>query len=198
MSITQALNTSMSGLKATQAGLSLIAANVANSQTPGYVRKSLSLASSTAGDAGSSVRVVVVNRELDKYLQSQLRTESAGGSYADLRSQFYSRLQGLYGDPNSDSALESVFNSFTGAVQSLVTSPDSSAARSLVLSSAQVLTQTLNNTSAGIQSLRHDAESGLADAVSAANDAMQKISTLNGQLAGKDITNASDAALADR
>nr|MBA2400846.1 hypothetical protein [Bradyrhizobium sp.] len=43
MSISQALNTASSGLRATQAGLSLIASNVANAQTPGYVRKTLQL-----------------------------------------------------------------------------------------------------------------------------------------------------------
>jgi flagellar hook-associated protein 1 FlgK len=198
MSISQALNTSLAGLRATQSGLSLIAANVANAQTPGYVRKSLDLSASTAGGAGASVRVVGVNRELDRYLQSQLRVETSGGAYADMRAQFYSRLQQLYGDPNSDSALESVFNDFTSAVQSLVTSPDSTAARSLVLSSAQVLAQTLNSTTADIQSLREDAENGLADAVSDANDAIKKITDLNTQLAGRDISNASDAALADQ
>ena len=57
MSLTQALNTSLSGLRATQAGLSLIAANVANAQTPGYVRKSLQVAAST-GNGGDSVRII--------------------------------------------------------------------------------------------------------------------------------------------
>ena len=78
MSISQALNTSLSGLRATQAGLSLIGSNVANAQTPGYVRKTLVVAASAAGDAGSSVRVIAVNREIDQYLQRQLRVESAG------------------------------------------------------------------------------------------------------------------------
>jgi flagellar hook-associated protein 1 FlgK len=124
--------------------------------------------------------------------------ESAGGSYADLRAQFYSRLQAIYGDPNSSVGLEASFSTFTNAVQALTTSPDSTAAQSGVLSSAQTLAQTLNSASASIQSLRSDAESGLADAVAAANEAMQKIADLNNQLGGRSITTASDAALADQ
>ena len=185
-------------MHATQAGLSLVASNVANAQTPGYVRKSLSLETVVAGDAGSSVHVAAVNRELDKYIQNQLRTESSGGAYTDLRSQFYTRLQSIYGDPNGDSSLESVFNNFIGSVQSLVTSPDSSAARSVVLSSAQVLAQALNSATASIQALRTDAESGLADSVAAANEALTKINEINTTLAGKTATSASDAALADQ
>jgi flagellar hook-associated protein 1 FlgK len=198
MSLTQALNTASSGLKVTQSAMSIVASNVANAQTPGYVRKSLQVTSTASSNAGSSVRIAAVQRELDEYLQKQLRVESAGGSYADLRATFYSRLQAIYGDPSSSSSLESVFSSFTNSVQTLVTSPDSAAARSMVLSSAQVLAQTLNSVTEDLQALRADAENGIAAAVETANYAMQKISELNGQLAGRPITNASDAALADQ
>lgn len=197
MSISQALNTSLSGLRATQAGLQLISANVANAQTLGYVRKSLSLVTSAAGDGGA-VQIGAVTRELDQYLQRQLRVESAGGAYADLRAAFYQRLQGLYGAPGSDSAIETAFNNFTNSVQALVTSPDSTAARSLVLSNAQVLTQALNGLTSDIQSLRNDAENGLADAAATANNALKQIDTLNHQLMGAPGTSTSDAALADQ
>ena len=59
--------------------------------------------------------------------------------------------------------------------QALATSPDSAAARGQVLNTAQALTQQLNGMTADIQGLRSDAELGLSDAVSRANDAMQQI-----------------------
>src|SRR5262249_15131770 len=198
MSLTQALNTASSGLKVTQSAMSLVASNVANAQTPGYVRKTVQVQTIAASDVGNSVRVGAVQRELDTYLQKQLRVESSGGAYADLRASFYDRLQQIYGDPSSGSTLSSVYNNFTNALQSLVTSPDSTASRSLVLSSAQVLAQTLNGMTADLQSLRADAESGIASAVASANEAITKIADLNAQLAGHDISNASDAALADQ
>jgi len=198
MSITQALNTAAAGLRATQAGLSLVASNVANAQTAGYVRKSLVLTTTTSNSMANGVAVSGVNRELDTYLQRQLRVENAGGAYANLRADFYAMLQQIYGQPGSSNSLETVFGNFTSAVQSLVTSPDSAAARSMVLNNAQVLTQALNGATASIQALRADAEGGLADAAAAANAAMQKIADLNVQLSGRDISNTSDAALADQ
>ena len=83
MSLTQALNTASSGLKVTQSAMSIVASNVANAQTPGYVRKTLQVSSISANDVGNSVRVAAVQRELDEYLQKQMRVESAGGAYAD-------------------------------------------------------------------------------------------------------------------
>jgi len=198
MSLTQALNTSTAGLRTVQAGLALIASNVANAETPGYVRKTLVQSTTSAGGAGVSVRVAAVNRELDIYLQRQLRTEAAGGAYADLRAQFYARLQSIYGEPGANATLEVAFNDFTTSLQALGTSPESSAARAGVISSAQVLTQQLNSMTNDIQGLRSDAELGISDAVARANNAMARIADINRQLALNTTPDAASATLLDQ
>jgi flagellar hook-associated protein 1 FlgK len=198
MSLAHALATAVSGLRATQAGLAVVASNVANAETPGYVRKTSVQVSTATGDTGVSVRIAAVNRELDQYVQRQLRTETSGGAYADLRAQFYQRLQQTYGEPGSASALETVFNKFTTAVQALTTSPESSMARSEVLSAGQVLAQQLNSMTGDIQTLRTDAELGLSDVVGKANDAMQQIASINQQLSTVNATDGATASLLDQ
>ena len=198
MSLNQALATAVSGLRVNQAGLSLVAANVANADTPGYVRKTPVQVAIAAGDLGIGVRVAAINRQLDQYIQRQLRVESSGASYAGLRAQFYDRLQNVYGVPGSASSFESAFNDFKTALQALSTSPDSTSARAGVLSSATVLTQQLNSMSADIQGLRGDAEFGLADAATRANDAMHRIAQINRQLGTADASDATTASLQDQ
>ena len=198
MSLAQALATAMTGLRTTQAGLALVAGNVANAETPGYVRKTLLQAPSGSGDLGLGVRVAGINRILDQYLQAQFRTESAGGAYAALRSQYYQRLQMVYGPPGAEGGIESVYGRFTAALQALATSPDDYSARANVLSSAQALTQQLNRMTADIQALRSDAELGLADSVARANEAMQQIAALNRQLASTGAKDAAGASLMDQ
>lgn len=198
MSLTQALSTSTAGLRTTQAALALIASNVANAETPGYVRKTLVQATSSAGANGVSVRIAEITREFDQYIQRQLRVETAGGSYANKRAEFYSRLQQVYGTPGSGPALETVFNNFTDALQALTTSPDSAAARSAVLSTAQVLAQQLNGMTTDIQALRSDAEMGLSDSVARANNAMQQIAAINRQLSTTSGNDASSATMLDQ
>ena len=193
MSLTQALSTSTAGLRTTQAALALIASNVANAETPGYVRKTLVQATSSAGGNGVSVRIAEITREFDQYIQRQLRVETAGGSYADKRAELYSRLQQVYGTPGSDAALETVFNKFTDSLQALTTSPDSIAARAAVLSAAKVLAQQLNSMTTDIQALRSDAELGLGDAAARANNAMQQIAAINRQLSQSGTNDAATA-----
>ena len=198
MSLSQALSIAMSGLRANQLGLSLTSSNVANSDTPGYIRKTVNQIQTSSGSIGAGVSVTGVNRELDLYLQQQIRTEQSGASYADLRSSILSSLQSIYGTPGGTGTLETAFNNLVTAVQGLSTSSDSQSARIGVLNAAQSLTQQLNSMSAGIQSLRSQAESGLNSAVNTANTAMQQIVNLNTQLASGDTTDAAAAALKDQ
>jgi len=188
----------MSGLRANQLGLSLTSSNVANSDTPGYIRKTVNQIQTSSGSIGAGVSVTGVNRELDLYLQQQIRTEQSGASYADLRSSILSSLQSIYGTPGGTGTLETAFNNLVTAVQGLSTSSDSQSARIGVLNAAQSLTQQLNSMSAGIQSLRSQAESGLNSAVNTANTAMQQIVNLNTQLQSGNTTDAAAAALKDQ
>jgi flagellar hook-associated protein 1 FlgK len=198
MSLSQALASAISGLKVNQSSLALVAANVANSDTPGYVRKTVNQVAIAGNGTGIGVRITAVQRELDQYVQRQLRTENAGASYADTRAQMYSRLQDIYGTPGSSNALDTVYNNFTTALQSLSTSPDDPAARSAVISSAQLLTQQLNQMSSSVQSLRGDAELGISDAVTQANTAMSQIASLNQQITGSTANDSETASLMDQ
>jgi flagellar hook-associated protein 1 FlgK len=198
MGLGQALTSAVSGMRVTQSGLSLVAANIANAETPGYVKKSATQVAAAAGNLTIGVRLSSITRELDQYLQRQLRIETSGGSYATLRADYFQRLQGILGQPGSDNALESVFNNFTTAVQTLATSPDSSAARYGVLTAGQTLAQHLNGMTADIQGLRSDAELGLSDAVNQANAALRNIAAINQQLGLTNVEDATTATLKDQ
>jgi len=83
MSLGSALAIAMSGLRANQAALAIVSSNIANAQTPGYVTQRINQVETLTGDTGASVNVTGVNRELDQFIQAQLRSETSGGAYAD-------------------------------------------------------------------------------------------------------------------
>ena len=198
MSLGQALATAMSGLRVTQASLALVSSNVANAESPGYVRKTLNQITGVTGDYGSSVRINGVNRELDQYLQTQIRTESSGAAFADVRATYLANLQSVYGNPDSTGTIEDAFNKLTTAVQGLSTSPDSASARIGVVNAAQALAQQLNATTQGIQNLRANAETGINDSINVANNALKQIALINNQLQNNGRTDAATASLLDQ
>jgi flagellar hook-associated protein 1 FlgK len=199
MSLSSALSTAMAGLRANQAALGIVSSNIANAQTPGYVSQRVNQIELAGGAGnGASVRVDGVNRQLDRYIQSQLRTETSGGAYADQIANILSQLQNVYGTPGQDGSLENALSNFTSAVQSLSASSGASSAQSQVLAAAQSLAQQLNATTTGIQTLRSNIEQDIGVSVGQANVALNSIAQLNSRLQSMNATDPAAASLMDQ
>jgi flagellar hook-associated protein 1 len=196
--LSSALATAMSGLRANQASLSIVSGNIANAQTPGYVTQTPNQIEVATGATGTSVDVTGVSRQLDLYVQSQLRTETSGSGYADQMSNILGQLQSVYGTPGGTGTLETTYSNFTSALQALSTSQGSESAQTAALGAAQSLAQTLNTTTQGIQSLRTNVNQDIGNSVSQANADMSTIATVNGQLQGLAPTDPAAATLEDQ
>src|SRR6266568_2423204 len=192
MSLGSALAIAMSGLRANQAALAIVSSNIANAQTSGYVTQRINQVETLTGDTGASVSVTGVNRELDQFIQAQLRSETSGGAYADQMASVLTQLQSVYG------TLESAFANFTSALQSLSTNSGSSSAQISAVTAAQSLAQQLNATTQGIQALRSNAEQDINISVGQANAAMTQIAQINTQLRGLKPTDPTAATLMDQ
>src|SRR5260370_7792314 len=106
MSLGSALAIAMSGLRANQAALSIVSSNIANAQTPGYVTQRSNQVETLTGDTGASVSVTGVNRELDQFIQAQLRSETSGGAYADQMPNALPQFQPVYATPADAATLQ--------------------------------------------------------------------------------------------
>jgi flagellar hook-associated protein 1 len=198
MGLSSALATAMSGLRANQAALSVVSGNVANAQTPGYVTQTVNQIETASGGAGSGVQVTGVSRQLDLYVQSQLRTETSGGAYADQMSNILGQLQSVYGTPGSSGTLETALSNFTTALQGLSANSGTQSAQVSALSAAQSLAQQLNTTTQGIQSLRSNVNQDIGTSVGQANTDMTQIAAINTQLQGLSSTDPAAATLEDQ
>jgi flagellar hook-associated protein 1 len=198
MGLSSALASAVSGLRANQAALSITSANVANASTTGYIAESSNQIEVPSGGPGSSVQVTGVTRELDTFIQGQLRTEIGGGGFADQTANILGQLQSLYGTPGGTGTLETAFNNFTSAVQAISTSSTGLSAQTTALAAAQALAQQLNTTSQGIQTLRTNAEQDIGTSVGQANTDLNQMAAINTQLQGLSPTDPSAATLEDQ
>jgi flagellar hook-associated protein 1 len=198
MSLGSALAIAMSGLRANQAALSIVSSNIANAQTPGYTTQGAVQVESLSGDFGANVNVIGVNRQLNQFIQTQLRNETAGGAYADQIASVLTQLQSVYGTPGEAGTLEDAYSTFTTALQALQTNSGSASAQITALTAAQALTQQLNSSTQGIQTLRSNAEQDISISVGQANAAMSQIAELNTQLQGLKVTDPIAATLMDQ
>jgi len=198
MGLSSALASALSGLRANQIALSVTSANVANANTPGYVAESVNQIEVPSGGAGASAQITGVTRELDTFIQGQLRTEIGGGGFADQTSNILGQLQSLYGTPGNVGTLETAFNNFTTTLQALSTSSTGLSAQTTALGAAQALAQQLNSTSQGIQALRSNAEQDIGTSVTQANTDLNQIAAINTKLQGLSPTDPTTASLLDQ
>jgi len=198
MGLSSALATAMSGLRSTQASLSIISSNVANAQTPGYVDQVANQVEVASGSFGASVETTGVNRQLDQFVQGQLRTETGGGAYADQINNILGQLQSVYGTPGGSGTLETSLSNFTAALQALSSNPGNGSAQSVALSAAQSLAQQLNSTTQGIQSLRTNVDQDIGNSAAKANTDLSQIAQLNLQIQGLSPSDPQAATLMDQ
>ncbi|MEQ8747635.1 flagellar hook-associated protein FlgK [Pyruvatibacter sp.] len=179
MSLSNALNAAVSGLKANQAAVDLASRNIANATTPGYTRKVGSQTNLIAGGEGIGVSVRAAVREVDNYLFGQLQRSSGITSKLDVRSEFLTRVDQMFGTPDSETSVAAYINRLGTAFQDLATTPESTVTREATLAAAEEMSVELNRMSDEIQQMRRETERRLNDAVSRANGALEKIHDLN-------------------
>ncbi|KAA2237578.1 flagellar hook-associated protein FlgK [Salinarimonas soli] len=182
MSLGGALNSALSGLRTTQAGINVVSQNVANAGSVGYSRRQMSAVQTLSGTSTTGVRAGEVQRILDVVAQRQLRLETSAAGYTGLRADYASSLERLFGQPGAAGSLDKAVNDFTGALQSLMANPGDPATRAAVLDRAGGLASLIGATADGIQSLRTDAEGRIGGAVRRADDLLQGIQALNARV----------------
>jgi flagellar hook-associated protein 1 len=198
MGLSSALANAMSGLAANQAALAITSSNVANANTTGYVAESINQIEEPTGGVGAAALVTGVSRDIDTFVQSQLRTETGGAGFANQTSNILTQLQSIYGTPGGTGTLETAFNNFTSAIQALQTSTTGVSAQTTALSAAQTLAQQLNSTSQGIQTLRTNVQQDIGNSVAQANTDMKQIAAINTKLQSLSPTDPSAATLEDQ
>ncbi len=196
MSLMSALNAAVSGLRTTQAGIDLVAQNVANAESVGYTRRVISPVQVVTDDRTSGVRTGEVQRVLDTLAQKQLWTEMSGAAYTKVRADFASAIDRLFGAPGSAASLDHAMNDFTEQLSKLVSDPADFSTRASVVDRAQTLAARISTIADGVQNLRTQAEGRISDAVTRANELLKGIEATNAKVMAADFKGGS-AALED-
>jgi flagellar hook-associated protein 1 FlgK len=197
MGIGTSLNIALTGLRTNQTQLELASNNIANAGSTGYSRRVLETSALVAGDRTFGVQAGRIERTINLQVQRQWRTAAGNSAYADTRSELLQRLDALYGGPKDPTSLDTIFNGFKQAMETLATSPDNNSARIVAASSANDLAARIRSLSEDIQGLRQEAESGIGAAVTEANSLLQRISDIDKQIISIGSGGNSTAGLQD-
>lgn len=197
MSISSAINTARSGLQVSSLRAEIVATNVANATTPGYVRRSVSLSETVLGGTTAGVRIDGIGRAYDNAIKSQRRDLTSGLSQANVMASTWKSISSRIGDKTTGAGLFNTFANFQTALSRAATSPESTSNAASLLDAAKGIVRELNSLSGMVRTQRAEADREISDGVNVVNNALKKIEYLNKQLAGIDRTSGQAAALMD-
>lgn len=179
------LNTSVTGLIAAQQGLWVAQHNIANANTEGYSRQSISQATGTglgtgAGYFGNGTQVVTVKRQYDKFLTDQVNQAQNTLSALQSATSQMDVVDQMLGDTSS--GISTAVADFYAGVQQVASFPSSTAARQSMVSAAQIMTERFNMVSGQVTNLSLQTDQQIRSTAVQLNDYANQLVELNRQI----------------
>ena len=183
MSIGAALSKSISGLQATQTGLSVISTNIASANMPGYVKRELHVSDGGGnGSAAAGVQSMFITRALDTASQALMRRAATHNGAAQTLNDRLQQLDAMMGGPGSAQGLDALYRQFSSALITTSNDRGNNGAMLSLVSAAGGLANEIGRLSRAVQAMRTDAESAIGSTVAQINDLAQQLANVNTEL----------------
>ncbi|MEW5686627.1 MAG: flagellar hook-associated protein FlgK [Pseudomonadota bacterium] len=182
MSLSATLQAASSGLQAAQAQLRATSDNIANVNTPGYVRKAVDLQPLVVDGRGMGVQVNGIKRITDQYLQLASLTAASDSSRWGAISQYLDNAQSLFGDPGKDGFFFNRLDNVYSAFSAVADDPSSILQRGQALSAVQDFLTEAGRINSQIVALGETVEAQTVAGVDRANYLLEQIAKLNNDI----------------
>ena len=172
-------------LLANQGALDVTSNNIANANTPGYSREQVVMSEATPTlqqniNYGDGVVLEQVQSIRDQVLELNIAKETQQQSSAQAQYNSLQQIQTLFSDPTQ--GIGANFTAFFNSLSQLSTDPTSIPQRQAVLTSAQNLAGSFQQTEQSLDSIQSGLNQSVSDTVNQINSLTQQIAQLNGQV----------------
>lgn len=185
MSEPLSLQTAFSGLQAAQAQMDTIANNVANANTPGYVRQVVDLVTAdpyqtSAGWVGNGVTTQGIRQIRSAFLDAAVRGTSANQASYQAQATLLQNAEQVLGEPSN--GISTPLDALWSAFENAAANPSNPGAQSTVVSALTTLTNQINQVSASWSQAGQQATQSIATQLSTVNGQLSQLAALNGAI----------------
>lgn len=180
------MSSGLSALLAFQRALDTTSHNIANANTPGFVRQRTEFVArqpqaNGSGWIGSGVEVSTVTRQYDQFLVAQSRTAGSSASGFDVYASLAGRVNNLFSD--SSNGLGASLQRLNAALQGVATEPSSIAARQVLLGEARSTVDRLRFFDDQLRVLETETNERVGIEIREVNSLAAGVARLNGEIA---------------
>ena len=202
MGLTTTLNIAQQSLSANAALSTIVSRNIAGVNDPNYSTKTAQL--ETTQDGG--VQVAGIRNATDDALFANLLSAKAGAASSSALASGRDQLEQTLGlsttttadGPSTDTSPAPLIGNLSDALGQYAASPSNATLGSAAVTAAKTLASNLNTAATTVQSVREQADQGIATAVTTVNSLLGQFATANAAVvkatvSGADATDALDS-----
>lgn len=167
--------------------------NISNADTEGYSRQRVNVRAfdplyrpdleraQVAGQIGQGTDVESITRVRDELLDSRIVGQTNVESYWATREKYYAMIESVYNEPEEISVRGNM-DKFWQGWQELSVYPDSDAARQVVVTRGQTLTDSIRQQFRGLSEIGKQIDGDIEATVRQVNDISSQIAAVNGEI----------------
>jgi len=184
-----------------QGGLDVTANNIANANTPGYSREVVNLSENTPEEVGNltfgtGVSIEQIQSVRDQVLSLQIAEQTSQQSGAQTELNSLQQIETLFSSPTQGIGAD--LSTFFNSISQLSTDPTNAALRSAVITAAQNLAVSFNQTAQGLTTNQLTLNQSVSQTVDQINTLTQQIAQINAKVGEMQQLNQDPGSLLDQ
>jgi flagellar hook-associated protein 1 FlgK len=173
-------------LSAMQIGLHVVGNNIANANTPGFIRERVVYTPAPVmklGDLtlGLGVEIAGIVQNIDHFVEERLRGVGGDRASADIQSKVYRDLESILGEL-SDTDVSTALTNFFNSIDEVVNQPEEMSVRNLAVQAGKTLVTTINTLSRRVEGVYEEFTAGVDNLTDEINVLTEQVRKLNLQI----------------
>lgn len=175
ISISAAMNSSLTSLDVAQQQINLISNNIANANTPGYVEEDLQTSEIVGNGVGSGVIADPIQRLTNAAASATANQASGAQSYSQEMVNILTNYTNTLGQASDSTSLPSAISALSSQLTALSASPSDSTAQSQTVTAAQNVVTAFHTLDSAVDSTREQADQNIASGVQSVNTTLNQL-----------------------
>lgn len=183
------LNTAYTGLQAANSALNTTANNIANVETQGYSRQTVTTKAADAirsfttyGCVGAGVETIAIERVRDNFYDTKFWDNSSKLGEYEVKDYYMKSIENYYLDDDTINGFNTIFDNFYKTIQELAKNPHDDSTKMQMIGYAGNLSTYFNEMNTNLEKLQNDVNQEVKVNVDRINSISQEIASLNKQI----------------
>lgn len=186
MTLFSTIRLSANALNVASLGLQVTGNNIANANTPGYIRQRLIQTPAPTQRYGGlllglGVEADGVVQVIDRFLEERLRNATSDLAGAEAQLAVFTQLESLIGELG-DNDLSTALTSFFGSIHDVLNQPESTSVRNIAVQAGRALTEAIQRLDQRVRALHQDVNRQIVATADEINELLAEIARLNVQI----------------